>query len=79
MEEIRRPRFKIRIRTILLAIVLVALTLVVAIQQAQLGWQQAQLQLLRNQLDAERLRAIALELRDNVERQRRSDPSSSQP
>ena len=84
MAEIQRPRFKVRIGTILLAIVIVALLLMVAMQQRQLGRQQSQLQLLRNQLDAERLRVaktttIAIELRDMVERQRQPKPSSSQP
>jgi hypothetical protein len=77
MEENRRLRFNVRIRTILLAIVIVALTLVVVIQQSQL-------QRLRNLLDAETnrtdsLTALLREQRDMVERQRQLKPSSSQP
>ena len=77
MGETRRRRLNVRIRTILLAIVIVALTLVLVIQQAQL-------QRLRNLLDAEttrtdRLTAVLREQRDALERERVFKPSASQP
>jgi hypothetical protein len=77
MEENRRPRPNVQIRNILLAIVSVALMLVVVIQQAQL-------QSLRNLLNSQqnrtdRLTDILREQRDMIERQRRLNPSSSQP
>jgi uncharacterized membrane protein len=76
-EEKGRLRFNVRIRTILLAVVIVALALVVVIQQAQL-------QRVRNLLNEEinrtdRLTAILREQRDMIERQRRPNPSPSQP
>ena len=84
MEGNRRSRFHFRIRTIVLAIAIIALLLVVAIQQIQVGRQRAEIERLRKVLDSEmvktdQLTGILREQRDLIERGRRVEPSSSQP
>ena len=84
MEQSRRPRFNVRIRTILVAIVIFALALVVAIQQVQVRRQRTVVERLLKLLDAERARndklsIRVLEQRAIIERQRLLKSISSQP
>jgi hypothetical protein len=84
MEEIRRSRFRRRIRTILVTIAILALMLAVAMQQRQLGRQRVEIERLRNVLESEMARTESLTMRlleqqDLIERQRQLNSSSSQP
>ena len=68
MEDNRRPRFRVRLRTLLLVVAIVAPLLVVVIQQVQIGR-------MRQLIDAhgkerDQLTKIVRELRDHLERQR---------
>jgi hypothetical protein len=84
MEENRPPRFRVRIRTILLVVVVLALVLTVALQQRQIARQRAEIDPLRKRLDSEavlldQLTHIIRVQRDLIERKRLLKPSSSPP
>jgi cytochrome c-type biogenesis protein CcmH/NrfG len=51
MEENRRPRFRFRLRTILLVVAILALFLTVVIQQVQIGRQHVQIKQMSQQID----------------------------
>jgi cell division protein FtsB len=75
MEENRRPRFRFRLRTILFVVAILALLLVVGIQQVQISRQQVQIRQMRQQIDRysidrAKLTEIIRELRDRIERDR---------
>jgi len=75
MEHSRPSRFRFRIGTLLLVITILALLIVVVMQQVQLGRQQAEIVTLRRANDAfarqqEQLTTIIRELRGYVERQK---------
>lgn len=68
----------------LVAVVILALALMVALQQLQIGRQRAEIERLRSELGSamvtrERLTDILREQRDRIERQRETKPSTDQP
>ena len=73
MEENRQPRFRFRLRTILLVVAVLALTLLVVIQQVQIGRMRQQIGQMKPMIDAipkerDQLTTIIRELRDQLER-----------
>jgi hypothetical protein len=75
MDDDRRQRFRFRIRTFLLVVAFVALTVIVVMQQVQIGRQRAQINQMRLLIDAgqkekDQLTTIMRELRDALERNR---------
>ena len=73
MEENQPPRFHFRLRTLLITIVLLALLLVVIIQQVQIGRMNSQIQVMKQTIDAatkdrQKLTTIIREQRDHIER-----------
>jgi hypothetical protein len=61
MEENRRPRFCFRLRTLLFVIGILALLLVVVIQQVQISRQQAQIKQMRQELDSYTIDKVKLQ------------------
>jgi Tfp pilus assembly protein PilN len=75
MEENRQPRFRVRLGTLLLVIAILALLLMVVIQQVQIARQRTEIQQLRLQndkylLQQNQLQEIIRTQRDMLERNR---------
>jgi sensor histidine kinase regulating citrate/malate metabolism len=75
MDENRRPRFRVRLGTLLLVIAIFALLLMVVIQQVQIARQRTEIQQLRLQndrflLQQNQLQEIIRTQRDMLERNR---------
>jgi cell division protein FtsL len=75
VEQNRGPRFRFRLGTLLFVVAVLALLLVVVIQQVQISRQQAQIRQMRQQIAKDltatnNLTQIIRELRDRIERQR---------
>jgi hypothetical protein len=73
VEENRRPRFHFRLWRLLFAVAILALLLVIVIQQVQIGRQQVQSKQMRQQIDRyskerDQLATILSEQRDRLER-----------
>ena len=73
MKEDRRPRFRFRLGTLLFAVAILALLLVVVIQQVRISRQQVQIKQMRQEIDRfvisqNKLTKIIRELRDHLER-----------
>jgi hypothetical protein len=78
MEQNRRPRFRFQLGTLLFVVAILALLLVVVIQQVQISRQQVQIRQMRNQIDRfvigqTKLTDIIREQRDALERHSSSD------
>jgi hypothetical protein len=82
MTENRRLRF--RVRTMLVAVLIISLALIVTLQQLQVRRQRAEIERLQKRLDLDQvlldqLTQMIRVQRDLIERQRTPNPSSSQP
>ena len=75
MEVNRRPRFRVRLRTLLLVVAILALLLVIVIQQVQISRQQVQIRQMRTLVDryltdTDKLTVLIRDLRDRIDRHR---------
>jgi len=73
MEVNRRPRFRFRLRTLLVVVAVLTALLVVVIQQVQISRQQTQIRQMRQQIDRflidqDKLTEIIRVLRDRLDR-----------
>jgi hypothetical protein len=73
MDEARPRRHRFRLGTLLFVVAILALVLIVVIQQVQIGRQQAQIRQMRREIDRHvvdqvKLTEIIRELRDLIER-----------